>query len=114
MAIAVSALVLTTDLQGAIGFSSFGVLVYYLIANVSAFTQRAGHRRFPRALQVLGAAGCVTLVATLPLLRSSPVWLSSHWVSATGRGPCTSAADSPVTPARAKAPVTVRAPARFG
>lgn len=27
----------------------------------------AGHRRFPRALQVLGAAGCVALVATLPV-----------------------------------------------
>ena len=37
----VALLVLTTDLRGAIGFSSFGVLVYYAIANASAFTQDA-------------------------------------------------------------------------
>jgi APA family basic amino acid/polyamine antiporter len=66
VAAAVCALVLTLDLRGAIGFSSFGVLLYYLVANLAARTQDAAHRRFPRALQVLGAAGCVTLVATLP------------------------------------------------
>ena len=36
---AVAILVLTTDLRGAIGFSSFGVLTYYAVANASAFTQ---------------------------------------------------------------------------
>ncbi|HEX8495784.1 MAG TPA: APC family permease [Actinomycetales bacterium] len=66
VAAAVCALVLTLDLRGAIGFSSFGVLLYYLVANLAARTQDAAHRRFPRALQVLGAAGCVILVATLP------------------------------------------------
>lgn len=67
LAVVVCALVLTVDLRGAIGFSSFGVLLYYLVANLSAFTQDTEHRRFPRALQVLGAAGCAVLVATLPL-----------------------------------------------
>jgi APA family basic amino acid/polyamine antiporter len=38
-----------------------------LTANLSAFTQTAEHRRFPRALQVLGAAGCALLVLTLPV-----------------------------------------------
>jgi APA family basic amino acid/polyamine antiporter len=66
LAVVVCLLVITVDLRGAIGFSSFGVLLYYLIANVSAFTQPAERRRFPRWLQVLGAAGCVLLVATLP------------------------------------------------
>ena len=33
VAAVVGALVLTTDLRGAIGFSSFGVLTYYAIAN---------------------------------------------------------------------------------
>jgi len=60
-------LVLTTDLRAVIGFSSFGVLVYYLIANVSAASQPPEQRRWPRPLNVLGAAGCVALVATLPL-----------------------------------------------
>lgn len=62
----VSLLVLTVDLRGAIGFSSFGVLLYYAVANAAAFTQDGAHRRFPRALQVLGLVGCLVLVATLP------------------------------------------------
>jgi APA family basic amino acid/polyamine antiporter len=65
--IIVSILVLTTDLRGAIGFSSFGVLTYYAVANVSAFTQDAQHRRWPRALNVLGLVGCVGLVVALPV-----------------------------------------------
>ncbi|MFI6098870.1 APC family permease [Lentzea sp. NPDC051213] len=67
LAVIVSVLVLTTDLRSVIGFSSFGVLVYYLIANLSAASQPAEHRRWPRALNIIGAAGCVTLVVTLPL-----------------------------------------------
>jgi APA family basic amino acid/polyamine antiporter len=63
----VCVLVAVTDLRGAIGFSSFGVLLYYLTANASAWTQDRAHRRFPRALAVAGAVGCVVLVATLPL-----------------------------------------------
>jgi APA family basic amino acid/polyamine antiporter len=62
----VTLLVLTVDVRGAIGFSSFGVLLYYLAANLAAYTQPAHHRRFPKALQILGAAGCLLLVATLP------------------------------------------------
>jgi basic amino acid/polyamine antiporter, APA family len=58
---------LITDLRGAIGFSSFGVLLYYLIANAAAYTQSAEQRRFPRALQIIGVAGCAILVVTLPL-----------------------------------------------
>jgi APA family basic amino acid/polyamine antiporter len=59
-------LVLTTDLRGAIGFSSFGVLVYYAIANAAAYSQDVQHRRWPRALNIGGIAGCVVLVASLP------------------------------------------------
>ncbi|PRY13040.1 APC family permease [Kineococcus rhizosphaerae] len=66
VAVVVGALVLSVDLRSAIGFSSFGVLVYYLVANVAAWTQPREQRRFPRALQVIGAAGCVALVAALP------------------------------------------------
>jgi len=69
--VAVAALVcvpiLFTDLRGVIGFSSFGVLLYYLIANVAAYTQGSERRRFPRILQIIGVLGCGTLVLTLPL-----------------------------------------------
>ena len=42
-------------------------LVYYAIANASAFTQPAEDRRWPRALNILGLVGCVVLAVTLPL-----------------------------------------------
>lgn len=66
LAVVVCALVATVDLRGVIGFSSFGVLVYYAIANASAFTQPAAERRWPRWLNAVGVAGCLTLVSTLP------------------------------------------------
>jgi basic amino acid/polyamine antiporter, APA family len=56
----------TVDLRSVIGFSSFGVLIYYGIANASAYTQPRAQRRWPRALNVCGVAGCLLLVATLP------------------------------------------------
>ena len=65
----VIALVLATDLRGAIGFSSFGVLVYYAVANASAFTQSPAHRRWSRGLNIVGGVACIVLVASLP--RSS-------------------------------------------
>jgi APA family basic amino acid/polyamine antiporter len=67
---AVIAIVLVGDLREAIGFSSFGVLLYYLIANAAAFRQHPAARRYPRALQVVGALGCLLLVNTLPLIAS--------------------------------------------
>ena len=66
LGVVVVVLVLTTDLRGALAFSSFGVLLYYLIANLAAWTQPAGQRRWPKWLQVAGATGCLVLVATLP------------------------------------------------
>ncbi len=62
----VIAIVAIVDLRGAIGFSSFGVLLYYLIANLAAFRQRPDARRYPRVLQVVGAVGCGILALTLP------------------------------------------------
>jgi APA family basic amino acid/polyamine antiporter len=66
VAAVVSVVVLVSDPRGAIGFSSFGVLVYYAVANLSAYTQPADRRRWPRALNLLGLVGCLVLVATLP------------------------------------------------
>jgi APA family basic amino acid/polyamine antiporter len=67
LAVVVSILVLTADLRAVIGFSSLGVLVYYGIANASAFTQPADQRRWPRHRNILGMVGCAALVATLPI-----------------------------------------------
>ena len=49
------------DVRGAIGFSSFAVLLYYAIANASAWT--LGRRVVP----AVGLAGCLLLAVTLPL-----------------------------------------------
>jgi APA family basic amino acid/polyamine antiporter len=66
LAAVVVVLVLTLDLRGVIGFSSFGVLLYYAVANAAAYTQDPEHRRWPRPVQALGLIGCLVLVATLP------------------------------------------------
>jgi APA family basic amino acid/polyamine antiporter len=60
-------LVLVTDLRGVIGFSSFGVLTYYAIANAAALRQPDAQRRYPRIGAIVGLGGCVLLVVTLPL-----------------------------------------------
>ncbi|MFI7495474.1 APC family permease [Kocuria sp. M4R2S49] len=59
-------LVLIGDVRTVIGFSSFGVLVYYALANLSALTleQRPGWA--PRAVNALGLVGCLVLAFTLP------------------------------------------------
>jgi APA family basic amino acid/polyamine antiporter len=59
-------LVVAFDVRAVIGFSSFGVLVYYAVANASAYTQDRAHRRWPRGWQGIGLVGCLVLVATLP------------------------------------------------
>lgn len=66
LGVVLTAVLLLVDLRGAIGFSSFGVLLYYFVANVSAYTQDDTHRRYHRAWQVLGVLLCLVLVATLP------------------------------------------------
>jgi basic amino acid/polyamine antiporter, APA family len=63
----VATLVATLDLRGAIGFSSFGVLVYYGIANASAFTLGAHEGPPRRWVPILGVFGCAVLALALPL-----------------------------------------------
>ncbi|NMI00481.1 amino acid permease [Pseudonocardia sp. K10HN5] len=57
----------TVDVRGAIGFSSFGVLAYYAIANAAAWTLTPAEGRPPRAVPGLGLAGCVLLAFALPV-----------------------------------------------
>ncbi|MHA7156055.1 APC family permease [Arthrobacter sp. TMN-50] len=59
-------LLLTTGVLTVVGFSSFGVLIYYAIANLSAFTLTDRPWYSPRALNVVGFAGCLLLALTLP------------------------------------------------
>jgi APA family basic amino acid/polyamine antiporter len=62
----VTVLAATTDLTGAIGFSSFGVLVYYAIANASALRLGPDEHRPHPAVPLAGLTGCAMLAASLP------------------------------------------------
>ncbi|GAA2166285.1 amino acid/polyamine/organocation transporter (APC superfamily) [Humibacillus xanthopallidus] len=66
VAVVVCALVLLTDLRSAIGFSSFGVLTYYAVANAAALTQQRPYRRYPRVVPVVGLLGCMVLAFAVP------------------------------------------------
>jgi APA family basic amino acid/polyamine antiporter len=60
----VAVLAATVDVRGAIGFSSFGVLAYYAVANASAWTLDPAPKA--RLLPAVGLVGCVVLAFSLP------------------------------------------------
>ncbi|WP_329448827.1 APC family permease (plasmid) [Streptomyces sp. NBC_01426] len=62
----VALLAATTDVRGAIGFSSFGVLAYYAIAHASAWTLSPDEGRPARIIPIVGMAGCLVLAFALP------------------------------------------------
>ncbi|MGW4541902.1 APC family permease [Streptomyces chartreusis] len=59
----VAVLAATVDVRGAIGFSSFGVLAYYAVANASAWTLGSPAAR---VVPAVGLLGCVVLAFSLP------------------------------------------------
>ena len=59
--VVVAVLAAVVDVRGAIGFSSFAVLLYYAIANASAWT--LGRKTIPS----IGLVGCVLLALLLPV-----------------------------------------------
>jgi APA family basic amino acid/polyamine antiporter len=63
----VAALAATADVRAAIGFSSFAVLLYYALANASAWTLTPAEGRPPRYVPVVGLAGCLVLAFALPV-----------------------------------------------
>ncbi|MCB0421280.1 MAG: amino acid permease [Bdellovibrionales bacterium] len=56
------------DMRMAIGFSSFAILIYYAIANLSALTLTKADRFFPKIFALLGLIICIVLAANLPLM----------------------------------------------
>ncbi|MCT1600768.1 APC family permease [Kocuria sp. p3-SID1433] len=83
-AVIVIALIVLTDLHTVIGFSSFGVLVYYALANLSAVTLHERPRWAPRALNIVGLIGCLLLAFSLPW-QSVAVMLGIFAVGLAGR-----------------------------
>jgi basic amino acid/polyamine antiporter, APA family len=69
--VVVAAVAAVADVRGAIGFSSFAVLLYYAIANASAWTLEPEGRRHralgTRVIPAVGMTGCLLLAFSLPL-----------------------------------------------
>ncbi|HAG58422.1 MAG TPA: amino acid permease [Arthrobacter bacterium] len=59
-------LLLTTDVMTVVGFSSFGVLIYYAVANAAAYTLPEHPAHGPKWLNVAGFISCLMLAFTLP------------------------------------------------
>ena len=64
--VVVAVIVLAADVRQAIGFSSFAVLIYYLVANTAALRLDRRRRGLPAWVPVLGAVGCVIVARSLP------------------------------------------------
>ena len=67
-AVVVSGLVLATDILTVVGFSSFGVLIYYAVSNLAASTLHERVLPGPRWFNLLGLVLCMVLAFTLPPL----------------------------------------------
>lgn len=66
VAAVVVVLLLTANVLTVVGFSSFGVLIYYSITNIAALALPERPWHAPRWLNLLGFAGCLILALTLP------------------------------------------------
>lgn len=67
VAVIIIAIVLVTDVVYVIGFSSFGVLLYYAIANVSAMSLKPEQNRPVMLIPLVGLLGCIFLASSVPV-----------------------------------------------
>lgn len=67
LGLVVCLLIAVTDLRGAISFSSFGILLYYFVATIAAWTQTRENPATRVSSPLPGTIGCLILVVTLPL-----------------------------------------------
>lgn len=67
-------LALLIDLSKVVAVSTFALLFYYAFANISALRLKAGKRRYPRCVPLMGAAFCLALLTFL-LFASPRAWI---------------------------------------
>jgi len=67
-------LVLFVDLTKVVAISSFGLLFFYSLANVSAFRLKQEKRVFPKAVPAIGAVACIAMLIFL-LFASVQSWI---------------------------------------
>ena len=63
----VATFVSIADLRSAIGFSSFAILIYYAIANLSCWKLAPDQRLWPKWMCGVGLISCLTVSLSLPL-----------------------------------------------
>ena len=71
---AMALLALFADLSRVVAVSSFGLLFFYTIANVSALRLKVKKRTYPKILPAIGAVSCVFMLGFL-LFASSQSWI---------------------------------------
>jgi APA family basic amino acid/polyamine antiporter len=62
---AMIAALLLADLELVVAVSTFAMLVFYLIANLAAVRLPAEHRRYSKAIPIVGAVSCIGLIVFL-------------------------------------------------
>jgi APA family basic amino acid/polyamine antiporter len=67
-------LVLFIDLSRVIAISSFAMLFFYTLANISALRLKPEKRTYPRILPAIGAVSCLALL-TFELFASLQSWI---------------------------------------
>jgi APA family basic amino acid/polyamine antiporter len=72
--VAMALLALFADLSRVVAVSSFGLLFFYTIANVSALRLKVKKRTYPKILPAVGAVSCVFMLGFL-LFASSQSWI---------------------------------------
>ncbi len=76
----ITALTAIGDIKTVWSFSAFTVLIYYSITNIAALRQPESERIFPRAISVMGLAGCLGLAFFVPV----KIWLTGLTLIALG------------------------------
>ena len=67
-------LVLSVDFSGVVAMSTFSLLFYYILANVSAFRLKKEDTLYPRVVPVLGVATCSMLLILIVFI-SPQAWI---------------------------------------
>jgi len=67
-------LVIIIDLSKAVAISTFALLFYYSLANISAFRLKVEKRQYPQLVPILGAASCLALLIFI-FFASPTAWI---------------------------------------
>ena len=67
-------LVLLIDLSKVVAISTFALLFYYSLANISALRLKVENRHYPRFVPILGTASCTALLIFI-LFASTQAWI---------------------------------------